>query len=87
MSNEKPAPLIDNKPVQADETHLEPSPLWTVDEVAAYLRLTPDTVRAMVRRKKLPCIRIGRVIRFDSEAIRQWVVNQQKPVDDLALTS
>ena len=36
----------------ADET-LKDEPLWTVREVAALLRLTPETVRAMARAGRL----------------------------------
>lgn len=56
----------------------EPTPLWTVDEVASYLRLMPETVRAMVRRRELPAIRIGRVYRFHAKAIHDWVQKREK---------
>ena len=39
-------------------------PLWTVNDVAEYLRLEPETVRAMARMGKLPAIKVGRVWRF-----------------------
>jgi len=55
-----------------DSVHLEPPALWTVSEVARYLRLRPDTIRAMVRRNELPGTKIGRVWRFEPEAVRAW---------------
>lgn len=39
-------------------------PLWTVEEAATYLKLKPDTVRSMARRRELPAIKVGRVWRF-----------------------
>jgi excisionase family DNA binding protein len=43
--------------------------LWTVEEVAAYLRLQPGTVRRMARTGELPAIKIGRGWRFRSSTI------------------
>ena len=40
--------------------------LWTVEEVAEYLRLQPETVRAKARKGELPAYKIGkRIWRFD----------------------
>lgn len=59
-----------------DVARVSLSPLMTVDEVAAYLNLTPSTVYRMVSRKELPALRIGasgRTLRFHREDILQWV--------------
>lgn len=48
---------------QADtDPHVEP--LWTVLDVAEFLRLEPETVRTMAREGKLPGIKVGRAWRF-----------------------
>ena len=44
-------------------------PLWTVLDVSRYLRLEPETVRAMARRGVLPAVKVGRVWRFRKAAI------------------
>jgi excisionase family DNA binding protein len=44
-------------------------PLWTVEEVARYMRLRPETIRAKARRKELPGVKVGRVWRFRSELL------------------
>lgn len=44
--------------------------LWTVKEVAQYLRLTPETIRAMARRGQLPGVKVGRSWRFRSLMIK-----------------
>jgi excisionase family DNA binding protein len=39
-------------------------PLWTVPDVAEYLRLKPEAVRAMARREELPAVKVGKAWRF-----------------------
>lgn len=45
-------------------------PLWTINEVAGYLQLQPETVRGMARRGELPGIKIGKVWRFRKSAVK-----------------
>ena len=49
----------------------EENSLMTVDEVAEYLRLKPETIRSMARRGDLPGIKLGRVWRFRRSSISQ----------------
>lgn len=51
--------------------------LWTVDELAGYLKLQPETVRGMARRGELPGIKIGKVWRFRKSAIKK--IFQEQP--------
>ncbi len=58
-------------------------PLWTVDDVAGYLRLNPETIRVMARRGELPSIKVGkRVWRFKVSEIRDWLGLQHEAVAD-----
>jgi len=50
-------------------------PLWTVEDVAAFLKLQPETIRAMARRGELPALKIGKVWRFQKHAIHDMLVN------------
>jgi excisionase family DNA binding protein len=50
-------------------------PLWTVDDVAAFLKLQPETIRSMARRGELPALKIGKVWRFQKQAIHEMLVN------------
>jgi excisionase family DNA binding protein len=50
-------------------------PLWTVEDVAAYLKLQPETIRSMARRRELPGLKIGKVWRFQKHAIRKMLIN------------
>jgi excisionase family DNA binding protein len=44
--------------------------LWTVEEIAEYLRLQPETVRAKARKGELPAYKVGkRMWRFDIKEI------------------
>ena len=51
-------------------------PLWTVEEVASYLKLQPETIRGMARRGELPAIKIGKVWRFRKSAIKNMLLQQ-----------
>lgn len=52
--------------------------LWTVPEVAKYLRLTPQTIRSMARQAKIPSIKMGRSYRFRVDDIQNWLKSQSK---------
>lgn len=50
----------------------------TVNEVAAALRVSAETVRRMARQGDLPAIRIGpRMWRFSERAVAEWQERQQ----------
>jgi excisionase family DNA binding protein len=51
------------------------APLWTVDDVAGYLKLQPETIRSMARRGELPAIKLGKVWRFKKSAIHDMLAN------------
>lgn len=45
--------------------------LWTVKDVAKYLRLSPETIRVMARKGELPAFKLGkRLWRFDAGRIQ-----------------
>lgn len=46
--------------------------LWTVDDVARFLRLSTSSVYKMAEKKKLPCLHIGTALRFDPTAVKDW---------------
>jgi excisionase family DNA binding protein len=50
-------------------------PLWTVEDVATFLKLQPETIRSMARRGELPALKIGKVWRFQKNAIHEMLVN------------
>ena len=53
--------------------------LWTVEEVAEYLRLDPETVRAKARKGELPAYKVGkRIWRFDIKDIKACLQSSQE---------
>jgi excisionase family DNA binding protein len=50
-------------------------PLWTVEDVADYMKLQPETIRSMARRGELPALKIGKVWRFQKHAIHEMLVS------------
>jgi excisionase family DNA binding protein len=53
------------------------TPLLTAEEVAEMLRMPKSAIYAMTREGQLPTVRLGRYYRYRSEAIRQWVEEQE----------
>lgn len=59
-----------------EETSIQPEvtePLWTVEDVALYLRLNPETVRQMARSGRIPCLKVGRAWRFRPSLVKSWL--------------
>ncbi len=61
--------------LDVNDSGLVTDPLWTVDDVADYLKLQPETIRSMARRGELPALKIGKVWRFQWHAIHDMLVN------------
>jgi len=57
-------------------------PLWTVDDVAAFLRVAPKTIRHWQTTCRLPFLKVGGTVRFLPEEVRKWATNhdQDKPI-------
>lgn len=49
----------------------------TYPEVADLLRVSQRTVRDWVRFHDLPCVRIGRAVRFRPEAVGRWLADRE----------
>lgn len=47
--------------------------IMTTREIAKYLKLHEITVCKLSKEGKIPSVRIGRVWRFDKEAIDEWI--------------
>jgi excisionase family DNA binding protein len=50
-----------------------------VKEVAEYLRVSPKTVYRMIDKNRIPAIRVGKLWRFDAEAIDKWLQRKSNP--------
>jgi excisionase family DNA binding protein len=47
--------------------------LLSVEEAAEYLGLKVDTVYKKARLRELPCVKVGRALRFDVKALERFV--------------
>jgi excisionase family DNA binding protein len=57
------------------QTNTSIDPLWTVEDVSAYLKLQPETIRSMARRGELPALKIGKVWRFQKSALCKMLIS------------
>ena len=55
--------------------------IMTTKEVAKYLRLHEITICKYAAEGKIPAIRIGRVWRFDKEALDRWINGETQKKD------
>jgi len=49
----------------------------TVKELAVILHLGKTVIYEMVRRRTIPCIRFGYIVRFDPHEIAEWLRNRR----------
>lgn len=47
--------------------------LPTIEQVAAYLNVSPTTVRRLAARRSLPSVRFGRLLGFQERDLARWV--------------
>jgi excisionase family DNA binding protein len=47
--------------------------LWTVREVAQFLKVHEKTLLRWVRSGRFPCIHVGTRLRFDSSDVFRWI--------------
>ena len=50
-----------------------------VKELAVYLSLSEDTVRAWVKTGQIPFSKLGRAVRFDLKRIEPWLKKKECP--------
>ncbi len=50
------------------------SDIMTLEEVAAYLRLKPQTVYAWAQEKKMPAVKLGKEWRFRKSVLDAWII-------------
>jgi excisionase family DNA binding protein len=75
IQNERSEKNLSNNDVEQNNLPLSGYHLWTIEEVADYLQLKSETVRAMAREQEIPAFKIHRRWRFRREDVEQWVNN------------
>jgi excisionase family DNA binding protein len=49
------------------------SRLISVPEAAVYTGLSPHTIYAMVSQKRIPYVKVGRLVKFDEAMLQTWI--------------
>jgi excisionase family DNA binding protein len=62
--------------VSGNERRLAPNEILTIDEVAEYLRLTPQTIYKWAQEKRIPAVKLGKEWRFRRSVIDKWFDDQ-----------
>jgi excisionase family DNA binding protein len=52
---------------------LRGAPLLRPEEAARFLSVKPSWIYEAVRTRRLPCVRVGRHIRFTKQLLEEWV--------------
>lgn len=56
--------------------HSGENDILTIEEVAAYLRLTPQTIYKWAQEKRIPAAKLGKEWRFRKSIIDSWLDEQ-----------
>jgi excisionase family DNA binding protein len=51
--------------------------LLTIEELAGQLAITVRHVRRLVAEKRVPYVKVGRLIRFDAAEIMEWIESRR----------
>ena len=62
--------------MSGNQRHLAPNEILTIDEVAEYLRLTPQTIYKWAQEKRIPAVKLGKEWRFRRSVIDKWFDDQ-----------
>ena len=52
---------------------MEIDKLLNVREVSAYTGLAQDTIYTMVSQRRIPFVRVGRLVKFDPRLLERWL--------------
>lgn len=80
----------ENKPLERDDTYLRQGVpdvsdrpdvmLLTGPEAAKALAVSPRTLWGLTKTGTIPCIRIGRAVRYDPADLRAWIESRKSKV-------
>ena len=67
------------------ELDAERQGLWTTKEVAAFLRVSRSWVYHQAEAGLIPCLRVGSLLRYESDAVRRFARGEWKPANVIEL--
>ncbi len=53
-------------------SNIQPN-LLAIDEVAEFLGISKDTIYKMVNQRRIPFVKVGRLLRFERDALDAWI--------------
>ena len=59
--------------------------LLTTEQAAEILKIKPGTLRSWVSQRKIPYVKLGRLVRFDKNAIENFI--EQNSIDAIPVNS
>lgn len=62
---------------------LERTRLLLAQEAASLLRVTPNRLYDLAKRGIVPCVHIGRQVRFHEKLLLDWIARGGSPLPDL----
>jgi excisionase family DNA binding protein len=54
--------------------------LMSIDQLAQRLGITVRHVRRLVAERRVPCYKVGRLVRFDPDEIGEWLHDRRRPI-------
>jgi excisionase family DNA binding protein len=55
--------------------------LLTIDQLAECLGITVRHVRRLVAERRVPYVKVGRLVRFDPDSIKEWLDRARREAD------
>ena len=75
--------MVHKEPVEMVLNNAIGRRLLKVEEAAQYLGLKVDTVYKKARLREVPCVKVGRALRFDVEALERFIAQHTiETIDD-----
>lgn len=68
---------MDTPHAASSENRRVPDPLWTAEDVAAFLRVSLSMVYKLRRQGSLPAVRVGALFRFQPDTVRAFARNDE----------
>lgn len=50
--------------------------LVSIQDAAAYTNLSPHTLYTMVSQRRIPFVKVGRLVKFDLDLLDKWIKQQ-----------
>jgi excisionase family DNA binding protein len=58
-----------------DNTHIYETDRWlSVEEIATHLGVSKETIYRWIERKRIPCVRIGKLWKFRRIDVDEWIL-------------